>query len=154
MSWVGQELPVAKVGFEVGFGPPHPARYMDLPAGILALCQTNRLEAAAFVEWCYTTGLPAVDATDALAAELAQQYLAGKLDYTFCDRAVNSIMQAVTSSEFFAASNRVIPKLMLDVYLAFDAGEFVHPGDQPHESPELKHTRPMLTAIFRPVHPS
>jgi hypothetical protein len=127
---------------------------MDLPAGILALAQTSSLEARAFMDWCSTTGLPAVDATDALAAELALQYLAGKLDYTFCDRAMNSIMQVVTSSEFFAASDRVIPKLTLDVYLAFDAGEFFHRGDQPNESPELKHTFPMLTAIFCPDHPS
>jgi hypothetical protein len=121
---------------------------MDLPSHILALAETNSLDPASFLRWCEQTGLTATAASDSLARQIGLDYLAGKLDYIFCDRVVNSLMNVVTSSEFFAVSDRSIPKLTLDVYLAFDAGEYSHPQDEPHESPEAKYTWPMLKSLL------
>lgn len=120
---------------------------MDLPLYILALAERNALDPKQFLQWCGSVGPSPLAATDSLAIRIALDYLAGKLDYDFCDCVMNSIISIATSPEFFAVSDRCVPKITMQVYLAFDAGEYFHAGDEPHESPEMKYTRPMLQAL-------
>ena len=124
---------------------------MDLPSHILELAETDSLDATSFLLWCDQTGLSALSASDSLAQQIGLDYLAGRLDYDYCDRVMNSVMTVVTSPAFFAVSDSSVPKLTLDVYLAFDAGEYVHPKDNPGENPESKYTRPMLHSLLVPT---
>jgi hypothetical protein len=121
---------------------------MQLPAHILSSAETNALEATEFVEWCAQTGMSALEASNALARQIASDYIDGQLDYVFCDRVINSIMNAVTTDEFFSISDRTVPEHVKLVYLAFDAGEYVHPGDAPTDNQEQKYTRPMILSFL------
>ena len=121
---------------------------MKLPTQILALAETNSLEPAVFAEWCKSSGFSAIDAANNLALEIARQYATGQLDYVFCDRVMNSLSIMVWSEEFFELSNRETPQILDEVYLAFDAGEYVHSGDVPSDDSETKYTRPMVDKIL------
>ena len=90
-----------------------------------------------------------MDASDSLARQVGRAYLAGELHYDVGNQVMNAVMNAVTSPEFLAVSNSAVPKLTLDVYLAFDAGEYLHPKDQTDENPAAKYTRPMLQSLLR-----
>jgi hypothetical protein len=125
---------------------------MNLRNHILALAEADRLDVASFLKWCEQTGLSGLAASDMLAQQIGLDYLAGKLGYEYCDRVMNSVMAVVTSPEFFAVSDGTVPKGTLDVYMAFDASEYMHPTDKPHESPEEKYTRPMLQALLAPLY--
>lgn len=121
---------------------------MEPPVDILALAECNDLDPAHFLEWCESVGPSPMAVTDSLATRIALDYLAGKLDDVFCDRVMNSIINVVTSAAFLAASDRCVPELTTQIYLAFDAGEYLHAEDQPHDSPEIKYTLPMLKALL------
>ena len=121
---------------------------MKLPTEILALAETNSLEPAAFAAWCKSSGLGALEAANNLALEIARQYVAGQLDYVFCDRVMNCLSIVVWSEEFFELSDRKTPKVLDEVFLAFDEGEYVHPGDIPSGDSEAKYTKPMVAKIL------
>lgn len=79
---------------------------MQVPASILSGAELNSLGAGEFIAWCAQSGLSASDASNALALQIARDYLAGKLDYVVCDRVMNSLMNAVTTQAFLAVSDR------------------------------------------------
>ena len=121
---------------------------MQLPASIMSTAETNALAPREFVEWCAETGMSALDASNALALQIAKDYIDGRLDYDFCDRVMNSLLNAVTTEDFFAVSDRSVPEQLMSVYLAFDAGEYVHPEDRPEDNQEAKYTRPMIQSLL------
>jgi hypothetical protein len=121
---------------------------MQVPASILSAAELNSLGAGELIAWCAQTGLSASDASNAVALQIARDYLAGKLDYVVCDRIMNSLMNAVTTQEFLAVSDRTIPRQLISVYQAFDAGEYVHADDVDGENQEEKYTRPMLISLL------
>ncbi len=124
---------------------------MQLPMHILLCAKKNSLEASQFVAWCTQAGMPAREASNALALQIAKSYLDGQLDYVFCDRVINSIMNVVTTEEFLSASDRTVPEQVELVYLAFDAGEYVHTGDSSEGDQEEKYTRPMIRALLEKI---
>jgi hypothetical protein len=121
---------------------------MELPTHIMQLAKTNSLEPRIFVDWCQEFGGNALDAANSLALEIARQYSIGELDYVFCDRVINSLSLAAWSEEFFSITDRETPKVLDEIYLAFDAGEYYHPEDKPNDDPEVKYTRPMISEIL------
>lgn len=121
---------------------------MQLPTSILSSAEINALEAREFIAWCAETGMSALEASNALARQIAIDYIGGQLDYVFCDRVINSIMNAVTTEEFFAVSDSTVPEHVKLVFQAFDAGEYVHAGDLPAEDQEEKYTRPMILSFL------
>lgn len=124
---------------------------MQLPRNILASAEANALEVRDFVEWCAQTGMSALEASNAFARALASEYIQGQLDYVFCNRVINSIMNVVTTEEFFSISDRTLPEHVVLVYQAFDAGEYVHAGDSLVDNQEEKYTRPMIASFLEGV---
>ncbi|AOK19974.1 MULTISPECIES: hypothetical protein [Burkholderia cepacia complex] len=81
---------------------------------------------------------------NALALALAHGYHDGKLSFAFCDLIVNIMVEKVYSDA--VAQRDTWPFLFWEVYLAFDAGEFVPPGER-HIDPTEKYTKPLIAAI-------
>lgn len=85
---------------------------------------------------------------NAFAVHIAQRYTDGGISFHDADSAMNAAFGVSCSEEFWAEHDRTIPATMFEVYLAFDAGEYSHPGDGPDVDPEAKYTRPMLKKFF------
>jgi hypothetical protein len=88
-------------------------------------------------------GLSATSAPDAvkgrcnaIAADLANQYLAGSLSWLDADTRANSIYDLMISH-----CGSQVPAFAWDVFLAFDEGEVDDRGDS--------HTRPRVTELVR-----
>jgi len=74
---------------------------------------------------------------------VAHEYHAGRLSFEDADCAMNHLFA-------FAFSNlpHGLPEYAMDVFLAFDDGEFHHSGDSDDVTPEDKYTRPQIQAIM------
>jgi len=72
---------------------------------------------------------------DEAAAILARAYGQDGLTFEFCDDVVNGLYAA-----FMELSLTEMPPLFYDVFLAFDAGEYPHDGDEAAVDPVAKYT--------------
>ena len=98
--------------------------------------------------YCATTGTDIRVASDSLALHFARCFLSGALEFDECDLAMNSLFHVMTSEPYFELTGGSIPDDAFAVYLAFDEGEYVHPGDQPDDVPAIKYTIPSLRAVL------
>jgi hypothetical protein len=83
-----------------------------------------------------------------LAHHVARQYYHGEMSYEVADRAMNAAYSLTVQEEYLAANDRTLPNPMVEVFEAFDAGEYHHHGDPQHIDPEAKYTRPMIEAYL------
>jgi hypothetical protein len=79
---------------------------------------------------------------DALAAFIARGYAKRDLSFELCDGIVNGIYAAVLELPLTP-----VPPLFYDVFLAFDAGEYPHRGDDASVNPIAKYTDPRIREI-------
>ncbi|MEU5961941.1 hypothetical protein ABZ777_12130 [Micromonospora parva] len=79
---------------------------------------------------------------DGLAMELATRYDQGRLPFGTCDEIVNWFHGHHT-----ATLDTALPEVFLDVFEAFDEGEYYHGGDA-SEDPEKAYTRPMIQEVL------
>ena len=79
---------------------------------------------------------------DALAKRIAHRYLDGSLDFDAADAAINNLHCFAFRPPEFEPGH-----YMWSVYHAFDAGEYLRPGDSPDISLADRYTRPQLLAI-------
>ncbi|MFI7594343.1 hypothetical protein [Micromonospora sp. NPDC049359] len=79
---------------------------------------------------------------DGLAMELATRYDQGRLPFGTCDEIVNWFYGHHT-----ATFDTAPPEVFLDVFEAFDEGEYYHGGDA-SEDPEKAYTRPMIKQVL------
>ena len=79
---------------------------------------------------------------NAFSQRVAHQYNDNVLHFQTADTAMNWLYE-------FAIHHMgaPIPEYFLDVFLAFDRGEFAGPEDAPGTDPELAHTRPLIREI-------
>ena len=94
--------------------------------------ETSELLAA-----CAELGIGLHDLCDELSKEIAEGYLRGDISWNDGDRAMNSLFAWADGADDVGLS-----KFAMDVFLAFDQGEFSH--DQPPESGPEYHTVPLL----------
>jgi hypothetical protein len=80
-------------------------------------------------------------ALDSVALEIARRYERGAVNFTVADSILNTLFA-------FAAQTGRIPDLTHSIFLAFDAGEYSHQGDDRGVDPELKYTRPLIRNIL------
>lgn len=78
--------------------------------------------------------------TDQIAIYLATGFSKDELSYDFCDAVVNRLFHVAIDGE--------PPDLLWSVYLAFDEGEYHHPGDAADVDPVEVYTRPMIAEIL------
>ncbi|PMN62279.1 hypothetical protein, partial [Enterovibrio norvegicus] len=80
---------------------------------------------------------------------VAQHYWNGSYDYHLCDGAMNWLYGFLTDPTYLITTNNTISEFPLDVYLAFDAGEYHHAGDEKSVDPVRKYTDPAIEKLLR-----
>jgi hypothetical protein len=83
---------------------------------------------------------------DRLSLEVAVEYAAGILSYEMADQIMNAVYVAMMTPEFLAVHQ--MPELTLEVFEAFDSGEYIHRGDESREDPVEKHTKTKIAALL------
>lgn len=115
---------------------------------LLESAERNSLEVGDLLLFAEQQGFTAIAASEFVSLHVAQGYAGGGIDYVTGDRIMNSMINLVTTKEFFAVSGGIVPALVLSVYQAFDEGEYFHQGDTPDVDTESKYTKPMIAAIL------
>lgn len=75
---------------------------------------------------------------------VAQNYSNGLYGYSFCDGAMNWLYGFLTDTCYLESNGNTISEFPLEVYLAFDAGEYHHSGDTESVDPVRKYTDPAI----------
>ena len=55
---------------------------------------------------------------------------------------MNAAYSLTVQEEYLAANDKTLPSPMVEVFEAFDAGDYHHHGVPQHVDPEAKYTRP------------
>ncbi|WP_051303365.1 hypothetical protein [Psychromonas aquimarina] len=79
---------------------------------------------------------------------VAQNYWDGLYDYSFCDGAMNWLYGFLTDPAYLESNDNTISEFPLEVYLAFDAGEYRHSGDEESVDPVRKYTDPAIDKVL------
>lgn len=90
----------------------------------------------------------APDLLDELSYFVASRYSADEMDFEEADAVMNALWAVCVSTEFWADHGRTIPSVTNAVYLAFDAGEYYRESDPPGTDPEIKYTKPLISAFL------
>jgi hypothetical protein len=96
----------------------------------------------AFLEIARGFGETVESLLDRLSLHLAARYHAESLNFETADRVANRIWGLLHNSK--PISELVFPDITLEIYEAFDAGEYYHRDDPPGTDPEIKYTRPLI----------
>jgi len=76
--------------------------------------------------------------------DVAQKYWDGLYDYSFCDGAMNWLYGFLTDPVYLESNDNTISEFPLEVYLAFDAGEYHHSDDEETVDSVRKYTDPAI----------
>ncbi len=79
------------------------------------------------------------------AERAAKRYLKGDLSFTEADIALNWLYAISYVSDTAPGE---MPDLALQIYDAFDSGEYYHSDDEPDVDPELKYTLPRIKELI------
>lgn len=93
-------------------------------------------------QWSSDANIPDVELTELLALEVAKRYARKEIDYRLADWIMNNVFYAITAEP----SNKW-SELFLDIYNAFDSGEYRRDGDGGID-PSEKYTRPEIARIL------
>jgi len=94
-------------------------------------------------------GTDLTDFINKLSLEIARRFIRGELDYEVADGAMNYVFDFMTDNIFLTSSGNYIPSPALDIYEAFDAGEYRHSKDDDSVCPIEKYTKPFLMEVFK-----
>ncbi|WP_077038454.1 hypothetical protein [Pelomonas sp. KK5] len=116
--------------------PPFPELFHAASSGVIGYDLLARLAAE--------TSVPAPQMLDSFSIFVASAYASGEMPFDEASVIINAVFGVGLSEPFWAAHDRVVPPSMMEVYQAFDAGEYHHPGDGPEVDPEQKYTQPLI----------
>ncbi|WP_431226887.1 hypothetical protein [Burkholderia contaminans] len=102
---------------------------------IAILCEDKKLSSLDVDAACQVEKISRLEFFDRLAHWLANAFLEGRRDFTFCDSAANNMM-------YLAEWN--LAEFAWSVFLAFDNGEFYRSEDSEEIDPSEKYTKPMM----------
>lgn len=80
--------------------------------------------------------------------DVAQNYWDGLYNYSFCNGAMNWLYGFLTDPTCLESNDNTISDFPLDVYLAFDSGEYHHSGDKDSVDPVSKYTDPAIEKVL------
>ncbi len=89
-------------------------------------------------------GLKLSVALDQLSYDIAKRYLAGTVSFTYADSVMNGIHLAI-----LMGPDGIESEFAWEVFLAFDAGEYLHTGDSDEVDSEEKYTKPLLLEALK-----
>jgi hypothetical protein len=109
----------------------------------------GKLDLRDIVACCESHEITMVELCDSVSLKIAQEYLQGKLDYTYCDEVMNGVFHLMLEDVFLKANNNAFSEFAYDVFLAFDAGEYRHSGDDKSIVSSEKYTKPRVIKILQ-----
>ena len=80
--------------------------------------------------------------------DVANNYWEGLYDYSFSDGAMNWLYGFLTDPTYLESNGNTISEYPLEVYLAFDAGEYHHSGDDESVDPVNKYTDSAIEKVL------
>lgn len=80
--------------------------------------------------------------------QVAKGFHSGQLSYELCDNAMNYLFGFFTTPPMLGP-DKSLPEPAMEIYLAFDAGEYYRRTDPPGTDPVEKYTRPQVAEILR-----
>lgn len=100
---------------------------------------SEALEEEREAAFCLRYGLEKHEFENAFARWVAIDFAMGELSYSQADTAMNWLS---------VRARPALSNLPLEIYLAFDAGEYTHPGEMATIIPWQKYTLPYVMKIF------
>lgn len=100
------------------------------------------LEYAEIQRWCEQIGMSDCELSETMAIVVAQRYSGHEISYQSADWIMNNLFLALASDPQSGFS-----ELFMDIFNAFDAGEYYRNDDRSSDPSEL-YTRPSITRIL------
>lgn len=88
--------------------------------------------------------------THVFARIVAESYDSGNFSYDYSNGAINWLYGFMTNPAYLDSNANNISEFPLNVYLAFDAGEYHHPRDDESVDPVNQYTDPAIKEILSP----
>ncbi|TMO62501.1 hypothetical protein [Pseudoalteromonas aurantia] len=89
-----------------------------------------------------------IDFVNSFSLNIAKLYMKNEIEFELADGAMNYIFGFMTDDIFMNFSSNYIPSPAIDIYDAFDAGEYQHSGDSDDTCPIEKYTKPHLIEVL------
>jgi hypothetical protein len=113
-------------------------------------CVGQKLSRAEFDQYALDHDLTFAVLCNQIATQMAKNYLQGKLDFDFCDQVMNRVY-SFTIDALMEDLIDDLPQPADAIYLAFDQGEYHHPGDDSSVDAAEKYTKPELVRILSEI---
>jgi hypothetical protein len=91
---------------------------------LVRFAELHALSAAVIERACVKGKLSIHEVYTAFAKDVHEKYIQGIYTWRFCDAAMNSLY-----SYAYVFSDTCLPDYAWHVFIAFDEGEYIHPGD-------------------------
>jgi hypothetical protein len=115
---------------------------------LIALASKDIIDDEQVFSFCELHSISVLQFVDMFSIEIAKGYNNGEHDFDFADSAMNTLWGFMTDPPFLDKSGNTIPEPAMDIYEAFDAGEYYHSGDCRPIDPEVKYTKPYIKDIL------
>jgi hypothetical protein len=99
--------------------------------------------------YCERSGSQITDCINQLSLYIAKNYADGVLEYEFCDSVMNLLYGHMTDDFVLKTCDNTLPEPAFSIYLAFDAGEYYHQGDDKSLDPVKKYTDPQIKEVLK-----
>jgi len=86
---------------------------------------------------------------NSFSLDVAKLYMKNEIEFESADGTMNYIFGFMTDDIFMNFSGNYIPSPAIDIYDAFDAGEYHHSGDSSDTCPIEKYTKPYLIEVLK-----
>jgi hypothetical protein len=90
--------------------------------------------------------IPVPTLLDNLSYQVASNFFEGSVAYDEAGQLMDSVYRAMLTTPFLAYHQ--MPERTLEVYEAFDAGEYGHAEDEPDEDPIERHTKRLIAEFL------
>jgi hypothetical protein len=90
--------------------------------------------------------IPVPTLLDNLSNQVASSFLEGSVAYEEAGQLMDSVYRAMLTTPFLVYHQ--MPERTLEVYEAFDAGEYGHAEDRPDDDPIEKHTKSLVAEFL------
>ena len=108
---------------------------------------TYELENTDILEFCEQANCSIPEFCNQFALYIANEYSERRLSFEYCDLAMN-YLNTYMVCDLVIADGEWLPEPAYSIYIAFDAGEFVHQGDDVDTNSPEKYTRPLIDEII------
>ena len=115
---------------------------------IIAKASDGKLEEKEVIAFSEAERMTLDEFAHDFSRDVAQNYWNGLYDYSFCDGAMNWLYGFLTDPAYLESNDNTISEFPLEVYLAFDAGEYHHSGDDDSVNPVGKYTDPAIEKVL------